>query len=87
MPDHVHLLVEMPPTTSIAQLAKQVKGGSSHFANHELRVENLFRWQEGYGAFTVSHWDIPRLSEYVARQKEHHREGDLVSGLETTEPE
>ena len=32
MPDHVHLVVNLPPRTSIAQLAQQTKGASSKLA-------------------------------------------------------
>ena len=38
---------------SVAELVKQVKGASSHLVNHRLKIP--FKWQGGYGAFTVSH--------------------------------
>ncbi|HEX6799152.1 MAG TPA: IS200/IS605 family transposase [Ktedonobacterales bacterium] len=34
--DHVHLLVHMPSTTSIAQFVGQVKGASAHLITHEV---------------------------------------------------
>ena len=58
MPDHVHLLVELHPTVSVSALAKEVKGASSHAAAHLLRAGPSFRWQTGYGAFSVSHGDV-----------------------------
>ena len=33
-----------------------------------------FSWQRGYGAFTVSQSQVGAVQQYVARQKEHHRE-------------
>jgi len=82
--DHVHLVVSFPATVTIAGLAKQVKGVSSHFVNETLRPETQFKWQGGYGAFTVSRWDLPKIICYVKRQKEHHAEDDLWAELEET---
>ena len=70
--DHVHMLVQDHATVAIANLVKQIKGASSHFANTELHSEGLFRWQPSYGAFSVSRWDIPRISQYIQGQEKHH---------------
>ena len=32
-----------------------------------------FTWQRGYGAFTVSQSHVRKVSEYIARQKEHRQ--------------
>jgi hypothetical protein len=32
-----------------------------------------FRWQDGYGAFTVSKSNLANVIEYVKTQREHHR--------------
>ena len=48
--DHVHLLMSIPATISIADLVKQVKGVSSHFVNDELHPARDFKWQGSYGA-------------------------------------
>ena len=82
--DHIHLLVTIPATTTIANLLKQVKGVSSHFVNETLKPPTQFKWQGGYGAFTVSRWDVEKIKEYIRRQKEHHRTGDLVPEIEGT---
>ena len=77
MPDHVHLVVSIPTTITIAELVKQVKGVSSHFVNEVLGPETKFKWQGHYGAFTVSRWDVDKIVNYVKGQKEHHRLGDF----------
>ena len=88
MPEHVHLLVKLPPTVSIARLVKQVKGVSSHFVNQTLQPGFLFRWQGRYGAFSVSRWDVDRIAGYVRRQKEHHGvAAGLLPELEETDEE
>jgi putative transposase len=67
--DHIHLVLSFPSTIPLADLVKQVKGVSSHFVNETLRPEAQFKWQGGYGAFTVSRWDLPKIIRYVKRQK------------------
>jgi REP element-mobilizing transposase RayT len=81
---HLHLVVSLPTTITIAGLVKQVKGVSSHFVNETLQPETQFKWQGGYAAFTVSRWDVSRIVGYVKRQKEHHAAGDLWGELEET---
>ena len=71
--DHVHLLSRVPSALSVAALAKQVKGASSHLATHELGCPN-FKWQGHYGAFTVSTSLLRKVQSYIADQERHHRE-------------
>ena len=33
-----------------------------------------FYWQAGYGMFSVSPSNVPRVTAYIANQEEHHRE-------------
>ncbi len=82
--DHVHLLLSFPSTISIADLVKQVKGVSSHFVNETLQPSTQFKWQGSYGAFTVSRWDVPRIVEYIKRQKQHHAANDFLPEFEET---
>jgi len=78
--DHVHLLVRIPAKVSVAELVKQVKGASSHLVNNRLKIP--FKWQGGYGAFSVSHSVLSRVHEYVLNQENHHRYGTIVPTAE-----
>lgn len=80
--DHVHLLVRLPTTVSVAELVKQVKGASSHLVSQVLDPGLGFKWQGAYGAFTLSRSHLPRIIDYVQRQREHHRDGSLHGDLE-----
>ena len=82
--DHVHLLVTIPATITIADLVKQVKGVSSRFINEALHPAAQFKWQGSYGALTVSRWDVDPIAAYIKRQKEHHSANDLRTDLEET---
>lgn len=80
--DHVHLLVRLPATLSVAALAKQVKGSSAHLVNHELPAEAPLGWQRGYGAFSVSDSTLVDVRRYIERQKERHAAGRLDQSME-----
>jgi REP element-mobilizing transposase RayT len=83
MPDHIHLILKYPSILSVAEIVKKAKGGSSRLINQTLKVDELFRWQAGYAAYTVSRWDLQKIIEYVNNQKKNHAEGILYSELET----
>jgi len=75
--DHLHLLARVPARLSAAQVAKHVKGRSSHAGNVALPDGERFYWQEGYGAFSVSRSHLSRVAAYVETQPERHARGDL----------
>ena len=51
--DHVHLLISLPRTTSIAKAVQLLKSGSSKWIHESFQGSRTFAWQEGYGAFSV----------------------------------
>ena len=80
--DHVHLVLEIPPTWATAEIIKQIKGASSLFVNETLHPPVHFKWQGGYSAFTISRWDLAKVIGYVRNQKEHHASGAVKEQLE-----
>jgi REP element-mobilizing transposase RayT len=50
--DHVHLLLSLPTTLSVAKAMQLIKGGSSAWAHEAFSPLRHFAWQSGYGAFT-----------------------------------
>ena len=84
MPDHLHLLVRFPTTLSVADLVKGVKGSSSHLLTQHVAKGTFFKWQGGYGAFTVSPDIIPTIRSYIHNQKRHHAEKNLWADWEQT---
>ena len=74
MEDHVHILARVRPTIAPADLLETLKSNSSRWMNQQnLRIPGRFRWQGGYGAFSVSEGSIPSVTRYIERQQEHHR--------------
>ena len=80
--DHVHLLVRFPVTISVDDLVKHVQGASSHLVTHGVGHGQVFTWQSAYGAATVSPDDAAQVSDYIARQREHHAAGTLIAEWE-----
>lgn len=72
IPDHVHLLIRQRSDISISDLVRHLKGRSARWAN-ERRAGSL-KWQEGYGAFSVSKSGLAEVVEYINNQKSHHQE-------------
>lgn len=73
MPDHLHLFFGFRPNQSLSDLMRLVKGDSSEWINKEKFSSLMFRWQEGYGAFSYSRSQIGVVADYIANQEEHHR--------------
>lgn len=75
--DHVHMLIALPARMSVSDVIRTVKTNSSRWA-HELSSEySDFEWQTGYGAFSLSKSNLDAVTEYIARQEEHHRRKDF----------
>jgi REP element-mobilizing transposase RayT len=71
--DHVHLLATLRQQPALAEVMREVKARSSKWA-HETHPEAAsLWWQNGYGAFTVSHSGLDAVREYILNQEERHR--------------
>ena len=71
--DHVHTLLSLPATLSLAKAIQLIKGGSSKWIRDRFPQYRKFEWQEGYGAFSVSASQVRSVVSYINSQKEHHR--------------
>jgi putative transposase len=70
--DHVHLLVGLRATHTLADALREIKSVSSAWVHENVGVRS-FAWQEGYGAFTVSASQVENVRAYIQQQEEHHR--------------
>jgi putative transposase len=53
-PDHMHLIISIPPSAAVSDVIKRLKGSCSHdFPN--------LHWQHGYGVVSVSENHYPQL--------------------------
>lgn len=72
MPDHIHILVGQRPADSLSSLVQSIKSESSKWINETKRCSSLFRWQEGYGAFSYSQSDVANVIRYIQNQDSVH---------------
>ena len=70
MEDHIHLLLQIPPTMALAKAVSTVKSNSSRWMKQEIKD---FAWQEGYGGFAVSKSKVPVVMRYIRNQEQHHK--------------
>lgn len=71
--DHMHVLCALSRTLSIADLLEEMKKSTSRWAKTHDPSLHAFRWQAGYGSFSVSESNAPQVKRYIERQEEHHR--------------
>ena len=67
--DHVHILLTLPATVTLADAIRTIKAKSSRWMRHRARD---FAWQSGYAAFSVSQSNVGRVRKYIANQAAHH---------------
>jgi len=72
MPDHVHILLGFSPDITISDLVRDIKSNSTNFVNDNNLIQGKFSWQKGFGAFTYSKSQVPRVVRYIKNQEEHH---------------
>ena len=70
--DHLHMLLSLPATISVAKAVQLIKGGSSKWVHDQFRQYRDFGWQEGYGAFSYGHSQLDTIIRYIQNQEKHH---------------
>ena len=81
-PDHVHLLISVPPSISLSKAVQYIKGKSSRKLLQEFEVlqkkywgQHL--WARGYFAVTVGNVNTEDVQRYIEQQEEHHKKDDF----------
>jgi putative transposase len=88
MPNHIHLVVSIPPRWSVADWIGHVKGASSKRVNNHARANGLmewFAWQPEYGAKTFDEHLLPTVMAYAENQVKHHADHTLIEKYEIDE--
>ena len=73
MPDHVHMLVSIPPKLAVSSVVGYLKGKSAiHVARHFLKRERNYAgqalWARGFLVDTVGR-DTERIRRYIQEQE------------------
>ena len=70
--DHAHLLVRIPAKIAVSEFVSRVKANTSKHINETSGLILKFGWQQGFGAFTVSHSQREKVAQYIRQQAQHH---------------
>jgi putative transposase len=73
MPDHLHLFIGYQTGQLLPDLIRMIKCESSKWINEKKFTRRLFRWQEGYGAFSYSRSQVKAVAAYIENQEQHHK--------------
>ena len=88
-PDHIHMLVEIPPKMSVSNFMGFLKGKSSlmiyeKWGNMKYKYRNRQFWCRGYYVSTVGK-NEKKISEYIQTQLNEDRMSEQLT-LELTDP-
>ena len=88
--DHVHMLVQIPPKYSVAEIMGYLKGKSSliifdRHANLKYKYGNRHFWCRGYFVDTVGK-NAKRIEEYIRNQLQEDKMYDQLSLMEYVDP-
>ena len=89
-PDHIHMLISIPPKYSVSQIMGYLKGKSSliifdRHANLKYKYGNRHFWCRGYSVDTVGK-NKKRIEEYIRNQLQEDIACDQMSLFETIDP-
>ena len=72
--DHVHMLIEYPPSKSVSDIVKRLKGRTSRILQQEFPALRKRYWGKHFWAIGYGAWSSGNITdELVAEYLEHHR--------------
>lgn len=72
--DHIHTLFLLSRTCTVAELVEKVKSYSSRWIKDQGKEFKDFKWQSGYGVFSIGQSGVDDVKRYIANQKVQHRD-------------
>ena len=89
-PDHVHMLVKIPPSLSVSSFVGYLKGKSAlqifqKWGNMKFAYRNREFWCKGYYVDTAGK-NTKAIKEYIANQLKQDRESDQLSLFDPQDP-
>ena len=90
MPDHIHMLVRIPPKIAVSNFMGYLKGKSSlmifeRHANLKYKYGNRNFWAKGFFVSTVG-LDTKKVQEYIRDQEKEDMMQDNLSNKEYKDP-
>ena len=89
-PDHIHMLIKIPPKYSVAQIMGYLKGKSTlmifdRHANLKYKYGNRHFWCRGYYVDTVGK-NTKKIAEYIRNQLQEDIANDQLTLFESIDP-
>ena len=86
LPDHVHVLIQVQPTNTVADVVQKLKGGTSYLLRKEFPKLEEFIWGEhfwadGYFAETVGQQSFVAVKRYIRENADSMPQQDRGHGL------
>ena len=82
MPNHIHLLLAIPPKLNIANVIGKLKGKSTILINQKYVKQRNFRglsfWSRGYCVSTTG-YDESIIRDYIRNQEEHDKKEEQLT--------
>ena len=90
MPDHIHMLVRIPPKIAVSNFMGYLKGKSvlmifERHANLKYKYGNRNFWAKGFYVSTVG-LDTKKVQEYIRDQEKEDMIQDNLSSKEYKDP-
>jgi putative transposase len=81
-PDHIHLLLSIPPSISVSKVIQYIKGKSGRkllmeFEHLRKRYWGQHLWARGYFAVTVGNVNQEDVQKYIENQEMHHTQDNF----------
>ena len=71
--NHVHILAILSKNIALSKFLEEIKRNSSRWIKTKGKEYKNFKWQGGYGAFSISERRVENVKRYIENQKEHHK--------------
>jgi len=84
--DHCHCLVQLKSNQNLQSIVHLLKGESSYWINEQKLIPEIFQWQAGFYAASVSHKNLNFVRKYIRNQEIHHQASFLKDELENLFP-
>ncbi|MBO8446198.1 MAG: IS200/IS605 family transposase [Bacteroidetes bacterium] len=80
MPDHIHMLIQIPASSCMADFVHNLKISTNYFIrNHPERFPDYQGWNKSYFAASCSVSHVNKITGYIANQKKHHETEDSIA--------
>ena len=83
MPNHLHLMVNMPSTLSLADFVRELKNSTNKWLKRNPNFPLFQGWSEGYAGLSCGPNDVDRVVNYIMNQKQHHSQVSFGDEMKT----